>query len=280
MKNLISSTIFIIIAGILIAYSSSVRSSSDNLKLETIARTHFIVLIRDTGRMNKKFYPLQMIVPTLPKLLFQGEAALKSKTALNPALPVYDPKRDHLSVVFVAIHKDDTPKTRCKNAPALSTLPQHIFHWQPVKQGQNQAAFTQSLKQWLNQKCRAQGHVSSSVLAERMILPYVQGKLVEEGYQELQFSRTILILLGNDAYYGGSLPSRELFALKRGLTRENKKGKIEKVREELRDIETAASLIEGVDRAFHIVTPPDWVFTIHTKSQQFDRSDTLPMVIH
>jgi hypothetical protein len=58
-------------AGILMAYSSRVRSSAD-IKLAATERTHFIVLIRDTGRMNKKFHPLRMIAPTLPKLLFEG----------------------------------------------------------------------------------------------------------------------------------------------------------------------------------------------------------------
>jgi len=120
--------------------------------------------------MKKRFYPQKMIVETLPKLLFEGAAVLRDKKPLNPSLPVYHPERDHLSVVFVGIHQDTESQTQCKNAPALSALPKHLFQWQLVEQGQNQAAFKNSLRQWINKSCRAQGIVSSSVLAETMIL--------------------------------------------------------------------------------------------------------------
>lgn len=260
MNHFLSLTTIFIIA-ILMAYSGDARS-----QLETTERTHFIVLIRDTGLMNNgkvnaKKRAKNMIVPTLPKLLFEGGAVLGSdSSSLKTPLPVYHPDRDHLSVMFVAIHTDDKPQTKCKNAPALSALPQHFFQWQPVVQGQNQKAFTRSLKSWINMKCRAQGNVSSSVLAETMSLPYVHNKLAKEGYGDLQFSRTILVLLGNDAYYGGAIPSRELSQLKK----EHK----------VRDTETAKRSIEAVDSAFHISTPSDWEFTINPYNHKFERGNT------
>ena len=248
------SAIFII--GILLTYSMDVRSAEEYPQLDTTKRTHFIVLIRDTGTMKKKFYPQKMIVDTLPKLLFEGEAVLKKP--LNPSLPVYHPERDHLSVVFVGIHKDGR-STACKNAPALSALPKHLFQWQPVKQGQNQAAFTNSLRRWMKSRCRAQGIVSSTVLTETMILPYVQEQLGKEGYDALKFSRTILVILGNNAYYGFTIPSTEL-------------AELEKL-EQVRDIDEAALKADAVNGNFHIVTPRDWVFTIHPRNQKFQRGN-------
>jgi hypothetical protein len=208
--------------------------------------------------MKKKFYPQKMIVDTLPKLLFEGEAVLKGNTPLNPPLPVYDPERDHLSVVFVAIHQNTASETSCKKAPALSAKPEHLFQWQRVEQAQNQAAFTRSLRQWINKSCRAQGYVSSNVLAEMMSLSYVEEKMANKDSGKL-FSKTILIFLGNDAYYGRTNPSRELESLSR----------IQKVR----DIKQAAQKIDDLNKAFHIVTPPDWVFTIHPKTHQFQRGN-------
>ena len=253
MKNLLSFTLIPFIAGILMAYSGTV--CSENVKLDAGSRTHFIVLIRDTGTMNKKHQPLNMIVPTLPKLLFEGEKALGSQTPLNPPLPVYEPNRDHLSVVFVAMHEDGVA-TECKNLPALSALPKHLFQWQPVVQGQNQASFTQSLQQWITKDCRAQGYVSSSVLAATNILPYVQEKLAQS---TLQFSRTILILVGNAAYVGDSLPSEELFELQRLF--------------KVRDTEAAIQIMDKVNSAFHIKTHNDWVFTINPRTQKFERGN-------
>ncbi|RKZ62994.1 MAG: hypothetical protein DRR08_04585 [Candidatus Parabeggiatoa sp. nov. 2] len=257
LKNRFNYTIILFLTGILLTYSTSVRSAEADKKLDITERTHFIVLIRDTGMMKKKFYPLKMIVDTLPKLLFEGAAVLKGNTPLKPTLPVYHPEHDHLSVVFVAIHKD-VRSTACKNDPALSALPKHLFQWQPVKQGQNQAAFTRSLRQWIKKSCRAQGYVSSNVLAEMMSLSYVEKKMANENSGKL-FSKTILIFLGNDAYYGGANPSRELGSLKQ----------IQKVR----DIKEAAQKIDDLNKAFHIVTPPDWVFTIHPKTRQFQRGN-------
>jgi hypothetical protein len=254
LKKFLSLTAIII--AILMAYSNEALS-----QLETTERTHFIVLIRDTGLMNDGYVAKKMIVPTLPKLLFEGGAVLGDEgSSLNPPLPVYHSDRDHISVVFVAVHTDNRASTECKSNPALSVSPQHFFQWQSVEQGQDQEAFTQSLSQWIDMDCRAQGNVSSSVLAETMSLPYVHSKLADEGYGDLQFSRTILVLLGNDAYYGGALPSRELFLLKR--------------EHNVRDIETAARSIEAVNSAFHIVTPPDWVFTINHRNYQFERGNT------
>jgi len=259
-KNILSKTaIFIILTmGIFTMYAIEVRSDSASTELDTTERTHFIVLIRDTGMMKKKHHPLKMIVPTLPKLLFKGAAALGNKRASNPPLPVYRPAHDHLSVVFVAIHRSQT-RTPCKTAPALSALPQHLFQWQPVEQKQNQRAFTLALRKWVNKDCRAQGRVSSTVLAQTMILPYVQDKLAEEGHGALQFSRTILVMLDNDAYYGTTIPSTELAELAN--------------LENVRDIDKAARIVDKVSSAFHIVTPRDWVFTIHPRTQQFNRGN-------
>jgi hypothetical protein len=211
--------------------------------------------------MKKRFYPQKMIVKTLPKLLFEGAAVLRDKKPLNPPLPVYDPKHDHLSVVFVGIHQDTEPQTKCKNAPALSAKPEHLFQWQPVAQKQNQAAFTQSLRQWINKSCRAQGYVSSNVLAETMSLPYVEEKMANKNSGKL-FSKTILIFLGNDAYYGGTNPNRELAALERN--------------QKVRNIEETAGLAEAVKEAFRFVTPRDWVFTINPyKNNRFEPGNTL-----
>jgi hypothetical protein len=220
LKNRFNYTIIFLIlfiTGILLTYSTSVRSASA-AQLDTTERTHFIILIRDTGMMKKRFYPQKMIVKTLPKLLFEGAAVLRDKKPLNPPLPVYDPKHDHLSVVFVGIHQDTEPQTKCKNAPALSAKPEHLFQWQRVEQAQNQAAFTRSLRQWINKSCRAQGYVSSNVLAEMMSLSYVEEKMANKDSGKL-FSKTILIFLGNDAYYGRTNPSRELESKTLGVFR-------------------------------------------------------------
>jgi hypothetical protein len=259
MYSSILKIILSLIIGLLIISFAKVFAQSPEIRLETTERIHFIVLIRDTGRMKRKFFPLKMIVPTLPKLLFEGENALKDKTPLNPALPVYRPEQDHLSVVFVGIYKDNEPKNPCKNNPALSALPEHLFQWQPVKQGQNQAAFTKSLRQWVNRRCRAYGHISSTVLAETTILPYVEEQLAKEGYGALQFSRTILVMLDNDAYYGTTIPSTELAELQN--------------LENLRDIDKASRLADKVNSAFHIKTDSDWIFTINPYSKKFDRGN-------
>ncbi|MCK5665556.1 MAG: hypothetical protein KAI17_18845, partial [Thiotrichaceae bacterium] len=227
-----------------------VYSGESHAQLETTERTHFIVLIRDTGLMTQKFFPQKMIIPTLPKLLYQG---------VNT--PIYQPKRDHLSVVFVGIHRDQNTSI-CKEEAALSALPQHLFQWQMVEQGQNQNTFTQSLRQWLNQECRGEGRVSSTVLAQTMILPYVHQKMADTGYGTLRFSRTILVMLDNEAYYGDTFPSTELSELER--------------QEKVRDIEQAASFVNAVSSAFHIITPRDWIFTVNPyKHNKLEQGNTL-----
>jgi len=254
MKKFLSSTVIIALSAILLVYASDAHS-----ELESSAEpTHFIVLIRDTGLMDPALSqklkkqgintPLEMIVPTLPKLLFEG---------LTPSQPIYHPNRDHLSVVFVGIHNSTNPND-CKNAPGLSALPKHLFQWQPVVQKQNQADFTRDLRQWTQMTCRAQGHVYSSVLAQTMILPYVQKKLPKT----LRFSRTILVMLDNDAVYGLTLPSTELAELA--------------TKEHVKDIDQAATIVDRVSTAFHIATPREWVFTIKpSQPHTFKQGNTL-----
>ncbi len=252
MKNVIS--IIILLMCIILPHDAYSQ-------LDSTERTHFIVLIRDTGLMKKGHKAHDMIVPTLPKLLFQGNMAIGKGTSLSPPLPIYQPKRDHLSVMFAGIHSDKESASQCKTHPALSVLPKHFFQWQEVTQGQNQKELTQSLKKWMQLKCRAQANVSSSVLTETMSLPYVHSKLAQEGYQDLKFSRTILIILSNDAYYGGAPPNQELFLLNR--------------EHNVKDVNTAARSIEAVNSAFHIVTPRDWIFTINPKKPyKFESGNT------
>jgi len=114
--------------------------------------TNFIVLIQDTVEIDQ--VARYLIAANLPKLLYTG------------TIP-YRPKLDYLSLIFVGSK----------------------FQWQTIKQGQNQAYFSNTLSQIMSKDNRAKGTNYSRFLAKMTVLPYVEKHL-----KNLKaFSRTILI---------------------------------------------------------------------------------------
>ncbi len=116
--------------------------------------TNFIVLIQDTVEIDQ--VARYLIAANLPKLLYTG------------TIP-YRPKLDYLSLIFVGSQ----------------------FQWQPIKQGQNQAYFSNTLSQLMSKDNRAKGKNYSRFLAKMTVLPYVEQQLKNLP----AFSRTILITL-------------------------------------------------------------------------------------
>ena len=116
--------------------------------------TNFIVLIQDTVEIDQ--VARYLIAANLPKLLYTGTIA-------------YRPKLDYLSLIFVGSQ----------------------FQWQTIKQGQNQAYFSNTLSQIMSQDNRAKGTNYSRFLAKMTVLPYVEQQLKKLN----AFSRTILITL-------------------------------------------------------------------------------------
>ncbi len=116
--------------------------------------TNFIVLIQDTVEIDQ--IARYLIAANLPKLLYTGTIA-------------YRPKLDYLSLIFVGSK----------------------FQWQAIKQGQNQAYFSNTLSQLMSKDNRAKGTNYSRFLAKMTVLPYVEQQLKNLS----AFSRTILITL-------------------------------------------------------------------------------------
>lgn len=121
---------------------------------QTRDNTNFIVLIQDTVEIDQ--VARYLIAANLPKLLYTGTIA-------------YRPKLDYLSLIFVGSK----------------------FQWQTIKQGQNQAYFSNTLSQLMSKDNRAKGTNYSRFLAKMTVLPYVEQQLKNLS----AFSRTILISL-------------------------------------------------------------------------------------
>jgi hypothetical protein len=259
--KILFSFILTIITGIGFFYPVTVLSQSIQ------ASSHFIVVIRDTGYMKRR-QGLTKIRKTLPSLLFDNKLSMidkqkrrtqKSRTNLAN-LPQYNPSHDYLSIVFASIDKN----TGCKASAKFSAKSEHFFQWQPVVQNQNKVVFEKALRKWLTNSCRAKGHTFSSVLAETMILPYVQQQLEKQGDGNLLFAKTILIIVDNDTTFGGVSPSKELATLaKKGVA----------------DIDWATKAIDKFTQAFRFVGSENWVFTINNNRGRF-LSGALPGDTH
>ncbi len=256
-----------LIAGIVSSYSIDVWSATPFSTSENtwdIDRNHFIILIRDTKSMKDKFYPSKMVADTLPTLLFEGFSDDSN------SLSKYRPQQDHLSVMFFSFHKDEEPVTECKSSPGLSFLPDYLFQWQPIEQGLTKQDFMKNIKTWMEKSCRATGYLASTVLAETMVLPYLQnsqaGPNLPKLPKDLLFSKTILVFVSNEAYYGPILPSEEIDAINQRVREEQKKQG--KPVTGIQELLVATSSMEAFSRTFYFNSPSSWLWTIHPATKQ------------
>jgi len=198
--------------------------------------THFIVLIDDSKDFKTH---IPRIKKTLPDILFYG---VQKTQNIGVALPTYKPGTDHLSLVFFGLPQSPQKCQRDR----LSVLPEYLFHWETVPSDLDKQKFENFLSQVAKNECRFQSKVSPIVTAESLILPFAQSKLEPDLY----FSRTVLLLLSNNAYNNQHNPANEL---KNYLYKE------------VKDKAEALDLINQVTQVFRITRDQQGIFTVHTQ---------------
>ncbi len=248
-----------------IAFLGKALGQSESEAMEQEKVRHFIVAIDVSGDMKALIRTRDIVVLSIPRLLFHDFDTKK----VGPLFEMFRPGIDKLSIVYFALTKAKVD-SKCKSFTGYDARPEYLFTWQKLSDpSPNKTHLTDKLRGLLKEPCVPVGAPSLSpiVTAESTVAAFVGKQLAKNGEQDLLFDQTYLIVASNDAYNGS--PSRELpFYQKRfGV----------------KNIEAALAHSARIRKYFYIESPENWVFTINTKTGNFlrgvVRKEDFPLIL-